>query len=58
MPAVAEKPKTLEIREQMRRDHIEFSKELNAAGITHQEIKDAVRKARANVRKYRHSRSR
>lgn len=55
MPTVTKRIKETELREQMKALHEKFAKKVLASGLTHQEIKEAVKKARKDVREARRS---
>ncbi|OPX92349.1 MAG: hypothetical protein A4E53_00548 [Pelotomaculum sp. PtaB.Bin104] len=51
LPATAKRTKIIELKEQMRMLHENFAKKVTDSGLTRQEIEEAVRKARKDVRK-------
>ena len=55
MSTATKRIKVTELREQMKALHEKFAKKVAASGFTHQEIEEAVRKARKDVREARRS---
>jgi hypothetical protein len=55
MPSVTKRVKETELREQMKALNEKFAKKVAASGLIHQEIKEAVEKARKDVREARRS---
>ncbi|HOV80914.1 MAG TPA: hypothetical protein PK728_12570 [Bacillota bacterium] len=55
LPATAKKTKASELKEQIRGLHKKFAKSVAVSGLTQKEIKEAVRKARKDVREARRS---